>query len=227
VAEAVKDLGGGRAEVSKSLLAQHLKSDENSGVFSQRITSAKCFGLIEGRQNFSLCEASKRYFFPTDEKDKIEARLSFLSSPTSYAEAIKRFDGSKLPPLPMLANIFHREIKVPESWKDRTASFFIKSAQWAGAIDESGHLRFKAAMQANPRPNPSQGGGRATQSEQIAVKARPTFYGGGEPHQADAVVWSHPYQGMFVKVETPADIPLPLWEKLNSYVQVLKPAGNK
>jgi len=145
VAEAVKQLGGNKTPVPKSLLASTLKENEKAQSFTFKIAATKCFNLIEGRSAYTLTENAKRYFFPTSDTDKIEASLSFLQSPSGFAEIIKRFDGQKIPESQMLANIFHTQLRVPESWAVRAASFFIRSAQAVGVIDEQGFLRFNAA----------------------------------------------------------------------------------
>jgi hypothetical protein len=154
VAEAVKQLGGNKTPVPKSLLASTLKEDIKSQGFTFRIASTKCFGLIEGRSAYTLTENAKRYFFPTSTSDKIEASLSFLQSPSGFAEIIKRFDGQKLPETQMLANIFHTQLRVPESWSVRAATFFLRSAQHVGVVDEQGFLRFDAAKHIGSKESP-------------------------------------------------------------------------
>lgn len=146
IADAVKQLGGHKTQVPKSLLASTLKVDEKSQGFTFRIAAAKCFGLIDGRSAYALTENAKHFYFPTSEFDKTEASLAFLSSPPAFAEMIKRFDGQKLPTGEILANIFHTQLRVPESWSVRAAQFFTRSAQLVGVIDEGGFLRFDAAM---------------------------------------------------------------------------------
>jgi hypothetical protein len=154
VAEAVKQLGGNKTSVPKSLLASTLKEDEKSQGFAFKIASTKSFGLIEGRSAYTLTENAKRYFFPTSNTDKIEASLLFLQTPSGFAEIIKRFDGQKLPEPQMLANIFHTQLHVPESWAVRAASFFLRSAQHIGVVDEQGFLRFDAAKHIGSKESP-------------------------------------------------------------------------
>jgi len=145
VAEAVKQAGGKTTPVPKSLLASTLKEDEKSQNFSFKIAAAKCFGLIQGRSAFTLTENAIRHFFPITEADKVEPLLLFLQCPSGFAEIIKRFDGQKLPEQQMLANIFHTQLRVPESWSARAATFFVRSAQHIGIIDDQNILRFDAA----------------------------------------------------------------------------------
>ena len=149
ISEAVSELGGSRSEVSKSRLAAFFKESEKSASFLQRVSSAKAFGLIVGRSDYLLSEASKRYYYPTDEQDKSNALLDFLATPASFREIIRLFDGGQLPKREMLGNIFGEKFKVPVSWKDRAAAFFENSAQFVGVIDENRFLRFKAARHKN------------------------------------------------------------------------------
>jgi hypothetical protein len=154
IADAVKELGGARSPVSKSRLASHLKQVEKSASFLQRISSAKVFGLIVGRGDYSLSEAAKRYYSPTNEYDRANALLEFLAAPSSFREIIRLFDGDRLPSREILANIFSEKLKVPESWKERAASFFENSAQHVGVIDEHRIIRFKATQNSNERLTP-------------------------------------------------------------------------
>src|ERR1044072_3490235 len=70
IAEAVRDLGGARASVGKSLLAKQLKYAETGPSFVQRLAAAKCFNLIHGWGSYSLTEDAQRYFYPPREGDK-------------------------------------------------------------------------------------------------------------------------------------------------------------
>lgn len=177
IADAVKELGGARSPVSKSSLAAHFKESEKSASFLQRVSSAKAFGLISGRSDYSLTEAAKRYYFPTNEGDKSNALLEFLAAPSSFAEVIRRYDGDKLPSREILGNVFQRDLKVPESWKERAAAFFENSAQFIGVLDENRILRVKATQQKTVL---------ITQPEQDVEAFKKTiksamFYGGGQP----------------------------------------------
>jgi hypothetical protein len=151
ISDAVKELGGARSAVSKSRLAAHLNESEKSPSFLQRISSAKAFGLIVGRSDYSLSDVAKRYYSPTTEQDRSNALLDFLTAPSSFREIIGLFDGEQLPKREILANIFSEKLKVPESWKDRAAGFFENSAQFVGVIDENRFLRFKATQHAAAR----------------------------------------------------------------------------
>jgi len=129
----------------RTAILLNLSESEKSPVLAQRIASAKCFGIIEGKSNFFLTDMAKRYYFPTTDGDRGLALLEFFRTPSSFAEVIKRFDGSKLPSREILANIFQRECRVPESWKVRIAAFFSNSADFIGVLDGAGFLRFRAA----------------------------------------------------------------------------------
>ncbi len=219
VAEAVRDLGGARDNVPKSVLAQHLRLAESSASFAQRVGATKTFKLIEGHGSYFLTETAKRYFYPTEENQKFSALLEILSAPHAFNVIIRKFDGDKLPKTEMLGNILHKEGGVPISWKDRIASFFVKSAENVGVIDSQGFLRIKASGHFFPAIS------AANQKEGASVV----------PPKREAVevavssgdglsdVWDFSYKGKSVHLVTPAEIEKPLWEKLNAYIQLLKP----
>lgn len=148
IAQAVRDLGGANGPVSKSLLAQHLKYAENGPSFFQRVTSAKAFGLIEGRGSYSITALAKQYFFPTDENGKESAAVKSLSFPKAFALLVQKFDGGKLPSIEMIGNIIHSEADIPISKKSILAGLFLRSVHFIGAIDTGGFLRCKALVSA-------------------------------------------------------------------------------
>jgi hypothetical protein len=151
VAGAVRDLGGGNAPVSKSLLAQHLKYAETGPSFFQRVTSTKAFGLIDGRGAYSLTDLAKQYFYPTIENGKESAAVKSVTFPRAFALLVQKFDGGKLPPIEMMGNIIHSEAKIPISKKNMLAGLFLRSVQSIGAIDPSGFLRCKALIAAGKK----------------------------------------------------------------------------
>lgn len=177
IADAIKELGGARSEVSKSRLAAHFKEGEKSAAFIQRISSTKAFGMIVGRSDYTLSESAKRYYSPTTENDRSNALLEFLAAPTSFREIIRLFDGDQLPPREILANIFSEKLGVPESWKERAASFFENSAQFVGALDEKRFLRVKALRQSNPVISALPIGQKTEQSKFLAASNLLTFFG--------------------------------------------------
>lgn len=223
IAEAVKDMGGSRTPVSKALLAKHLKYAETGPSFVQRIAAAKSYRLIDGWGSYTLTEESKQYFYPTTDDDKLRASLSFLSSPPPFELLIKRFDGAKLPSNEMIGNVLHQEARIPDSWKGKLASMFVRSAQFIGILDSQGILRHKAT--ATTLPPPSEGdvpkfdqqvssGGQASGTGRLPTEAAAPGH----------TLWTFRYKGSHIRLETPEDMPKDLWEKLNAYVQqVLKP----
>ena len=149
IAEAVKALGGVRAPVSKALLASHLKEDESSQVLAFKLAASKSFGLIHGRMNYALTGITQHYFYPTSTSDRKNALLDALVHSPAFKMLVERFDGNKLPSPDILSNILHRDGGVPESWKDRVAGIFAKSALVAGALDKEGFLRVKVFRESN------------------------------------------------------------------------------
>jgi hypothetical protein len=229
IGEAIKDLGGGRVAIQKSVLASHLKEPEKSPVLQQRITSAKCFGVIEGRNAFLLTASSKRYYFPTTESERELALLEFLGCPAAYREIIKRFDGSQLPSREILANIFHREAGVPDSWKERTAAIFLKSAAFAGGLDDAGFLRVRASKDRPLPKTDSEITLESIQTDTSVVSASSSTPNRRQEvvQSVDSNTWSFTYQGKSVRLITPAELDNSLWEKLQAYVNLLKPTDNK
>lgn len=218
VAEAVRDGGGANTEVPKSIIASHLGSSENSGAFLQRLGSARSFGLIEGRGSYRLTDQAKRYFYPATEDDRRRAQLAFLASPPVFNEIIKRFDGNKLPAPAMLANILHREYSVSNSWKDRVASSFIKAAQIVGTIDGQNFLRYGASLHNMESPLSQSDAADTHAPVADAPRSQPSAVPGGNS-------WLFQQEGQFVRVESSAELSPALWQKLNAYVQVLKPSS--
>jgi len=212
LAAAVKDLGGGRTPVKKSLLAKHLGTAENVAAFAQGLTSAKAFGVIDGHGDYSLTEISKRYYFPTTETDKSLALLDAFSAPPAFAELLKRFDGDKLPTRDILGNILHRELGIPDSWKERVAGLFASAAQDVGVIDGQGFLRYDAARHTSG-PASATSPQDELASMGTAQKERPRTVVVGKVH----------WQYKSIEVLTPEDLDRALWQKLEGYVKLLEP----
>lgn len=229
IAEAVKVMGGSRAPVSKALLAKHLKYAETGPSFVQRIAAAKSYGMIDGWGSYTLTEDSKRYFYPTTEDDKLRASLSFLSIPPPFNLLIKRFDGSMLPSNEMIGNVLHQEAGIPESWKGKLASMFVRSAQFIGILDSQGILRHEAAVQTALTTPPEPEGDERKREPQFNTSAPASVEGrrqveAAAPAAPGHTLWTFRYKGSHIRLETPEDMPKELWEKLNAYVQqVLKP----
>lgn len=219
VASAVSDAGGAKAGVQKAVIASRLKSSDTSGAFLQRLSSARSYRMIEGRGSYRLTSAGVSYFLPANSTDSKRALLSFLSSPPTFAEIIKRFDGTRLPSVDMLGNVLHREMGVSDSWKDRAASFFIKAAQFTGVVDSQGFLRYRAALQTM----------EAQPQNDSTVPARPSeppppTHPATRPLVSEGMnAWVFSLGGKTVKVETSDDLSPELWKKLDAYIQVLKP----
>jgi hypothetical protein len=222
IAETIKDLGGVNGDVRREVLASELKLGDKSPSFSQRIGAARAHGLIEGKGAYRLSERAKRYCLPTNETDKAQALLEIFAAPGLYGQLIKRFDGGKLPSQESLTNLLHREFKIGESWTERVARFFIRSAQYAGALDGQGFLRYSAARHdrrepsnMNPQYSPAQN------AQTIVLPAN------GHPEATAVNTFRDAGSGASVRVEVFGELPIALWEKLHGYVQILKPPGQR
>jgi hypothetical protein len=213
----LKDLGGSKGGVKKSLLAKQVGLAESTPSFFQRLSAAKVFGMIDGWGNYSLTETGRKYFYPQTENDKNEAILTMFLAPQAFKFIVNRFDGERLPTTEIMGNIFHQEMKIPDSWKDRVAQIFARSAHFAGIIDSGGFLRYDAAMHTRKSDRPEE----TPKSESVLdvpVELLPTD---DAPKGVNA--WSYSSKGHQVKVQTPEIISKDLWETLNAYVQILKP----
>ena len=225
VARAVSEAGGTRTDVGRSVIASRLGSSQKSGSFIQRLASARSYGMIEGRGAFHLTENAKRYFFPTTDADRQVAEMAFLNTPAVFAQLIKRFDGNRMPSQDMLANVLHRDIGVADEWKGRVAALFVRASAAVGVIDSQGFLRFDANQRTAdsargnssaehpswPGPSPDAGPARGR-----------LIHHGLAP---GVNTWVFSLGGETVRVETSDNLSWPLWQKLNSYVQVLKPSN--
>jgi hypothetical protein len=221
LADAVREIGNGRQDVDKSLLAAHLKVDEQAADFRQKIASAKTYGMIDGKATLQLTEAAKSYFFPTQdpEREKAQALLKFFASPGAFNALIDAHDGSKPPSQEIVANIFSQKYGVPGSWASRVAGWFFRAGVTAGAIQPDGFLRYKAKVQ-------SLGGG-VTMFAGVPVPPvplptlpSPLAREVREEAREDVSVWTH---GKSIRVETPENLTEEMWEKLNRYIQAIKP----
>jgi hypothetical protein len=226
-ATAIKELGGTRGTVAKSLLAKNFNLPESSPGFFQRLGAAKSFGIVDGHGSYTLSSEGKRYFYPTNEKEKSLASLNFLITPKAFAKIIELFDGEKLPKTELLGNILHKDAGVPISWKDRAVQIFIRSAQHLGLIDQNGILRYGAAKhsdlgdaghQAEQDQHEVEQDNKNKTEQEIVRHPRVA----GQLNVAPKV-WTFTDDNKILLVETPKDLTMQQWEILNQYVQFLKP----
>jgi hypothetical protein len=232
IAKGVREIGNGKQDVSRSLLASHLGVDEKSGDFAQKLASTKCYGLIDGRTEFKLTELSRGIFLPTEDPDR-QRRLALLQAcrgPGAFAVLIDRYDGSKLPSPELLGNVLSQELGIPESWKVRIVTYFIKSMQLSGALNQDGFLRHKAELQ-------KLGSGssghiqerehvRSQDDERRVDERRKPLDPAEDDNQEGVVVWKYPFKGRTLRIETPEDMTPEIWNKLKRYIDVLNPDPN-
>jgi hypothetical protein len=223
IAAAVRDLGGARTPVAKTLLAKHLKYAETGPSFVGRLASAKFFQLIRGWGSYSLTETAQRYFYPTNASDKTIAAASFLKAQPVFAKIVTRFNGDPLPSAEMLGNTLHNESGIPASWKDKVAGIFISSAQFAGVLDSAGCLRCNEALQESPNI-PVESVQKEENSTQPQAQPHAIRHPKGDNLlNADSKRWSLTEDNRTVFIEHPRDIKCQEWESLNQYVQRIKP----
>ena len=223
-AEAVKSYGGAKADVNKSLIGSHLKLSESS--LSVMLASSKCFGIIEGNNEYRLTENGKNYFFPASDGERRQAELNFLASPAAFKFIIGRFDGDRLPVMDMLANLLVREALAPQSWSVRVASFFTSSASELGLIDGSGFLRYRAAIHSLAHTTPVEqpaSDNQLSNGERRDKAPPPATIQNNAATSPDMNVWVYSEAGATVRLETPDPLPQALLERLRRYVDLLGP----
>jgi len=234
VAKGVSEIGNGKQAVSRSMLASHLNLDEKSGDFAQKLASTKCYGLIDGRSDFKLTELAQSYFFPTQdpEREKRVALIQACGAPGAFSELLNRYDGSKLPASDLIGNVLSREFGIPESWKFRIASFFVKALTTAGTLSQDGFIRHKSELQkltsghGPHRESESKGSGHKQNQE----KDEGTRQDGQRDRlpadtgdRGKVVIWTYRFEGKSFHIETPEDITTELCDKLKRYIDVLNP----
>ncbi|HWY29904.1 MAG TPA: hypothetical protein VNX46_04070, partial [Candidatus Acidoferrum sp.] len=138
---------------------------------------------------------------------------------------IATYDGSRPPPAPIISNLIGEKFGIPESWKGRVSAYFVRSAQYVGAMGQDGFLRFKAQLdglgspieQENrlPRDETPAQGEQSTKGKPAPPSSR--------QDQEGVIVWTYPCGDKFLRIETPENMTKETWEKLNKYIQVLQP----
>jgi hypothetical protein len=224
----IKALGGSKGGIKKSQLAQQVGLAESTPSFFQRLSACKTFGIIDGWGEYALTEIGRKHFYPQSEHDVKTALLAMFMKPSAFEFIVKRFDGEKLPATGIMGNIFHQELSVPDSWKDRVAQIFTRSAYFAEIIDSGGFLRYDAAVHnkptstAEPKENPPESLAKPTAYKSLPIDLIPT-----DNAPPGITVWSYSHKGSQIKVQTPELISKELWGKLNAYVQILKPENGE
>ncbi len=226
VGRAVKELGGSKTPISKSLIASKLQLAADSSRLQGLIASARTFGILAGRGDYLLSDYAKRYFLPQSPQDEKLGILAFLGSPPPFENLIKRFDGNQLPDASFIANILQSEADIPKSWSARVANIFLQAAALAGAIDAGGFLRFEAKIHGanlDVALEELHEEGLKRQDETVRKLQ------GGQPPESrkqassECFVWDVSVDGKIVHLETSKDLPRALWEKLEKYIAVIEP----
>ena len=215
VGQAVKELGGARQAVSKKMLAKQMSLHESGPSFFQRVAASKYFGIIEGRGNYTLSETARRHFYPQQAGEEKKALLDLLKTPPLFAKVIARFDGDTLSSNQNLANIFH-DSGVPDSWKDRVATIFVRSAQFANALDVNGILRCEIPEAESSSVQPS----AREQFERQAPSSLAAMPAGSKKFEFDV-------GGTKVTLIHPEKLSDLQWTALNTYIASLAPKGKE
>lgn len=229
--EAVKDHGGDRAEVPKSVVAKQLQMGEGSSAFGQLVASAKIFGIVDGVRTLRLTDLGRDYFFPTTETAERVAKLKFLGMPSAFRFLIDRFDGNRLPSVGILSNLVRGECHVPESWTSRVPTMFLSAATEAEVIDGAGYLRYAAALHSAGSPLQAATATDDTIPTPVTVAATPAMpqlkmaaaAGHSSPPRPEHRTWTYEDGSDLIRVETPAVLTMEQWDLLSAYVTARKP----
>jgi hypothetical protein len=237
--EAVRNHGA--RDVPRHVLAGELKMAD--AALNQLVASAKTYGMVEGSREVALTEAGRDYFFPTEDSIERRLMLEFFASPPVFKAAIDTYDGTRIPTTNVLANVFHRQHGVPQSWAGRAAQIFVSNATSLSIVDAAGVLRYKANLHSASRGQvprqsgqaslfgveqshgPSQAGGAVEIPNHYVMKAEPAHF--GPAPQAKSNTWSWSEAGGTVVLQTSEPLPRALWQRLMRYVEVMEPIDNK
>lgn len=215
IAQAVSDAGGEATEVSRATLAARLEVDASTGTFSQRIASARCYGVIEGRGAVRLTPLGIEYFTTADDSARKVVFLNFLNNPPAFKAMIEMYDGRKLPDEKAVADILSSKVKLPKSWAGRVASIFRRSLETAGVFDASGFVRFAATLERGGATAPPDPPPPVTTPFPTLTLPRNSLARG----VPGVTTWtSGPIQ-----VVTPDPISRDEWQKLSNYIGALEP----
>jgi hypothetical protein len=235
LAEIVRDLGGVNRPVQKSLIAHRMGVEEDSPTLMGVLGAAKLYNLIEGRGSFQLTDVAKNYFHPTSANQRQLAHLQMVVGPPLFAALIERFDGARIPDQEMLVNILHRDHHIAESWRSRAASLFLSSLREAQLIDGAGFIRYRASLDANSAGNIGVMKEPATNTPEastVSVGAPPapksSVLPAGIKKDDTGLIWgldtwTAKVGDDILRLETSHDLSPAAWERLNRYVQAIKP----
>jgi hypothetical protein len=221
--DAVMQGGGDRVGVPKSVVAAAMDMDQGSSAFSMLVASAKTYGIVDGYKELMLTDVGRDYFLPTTAFDTPRAELAFLSQPEVYSFLIEKFDGSTLPTVPMLGNLLSRHFGIASSWSNRVAQNFLSAANDLGVMDQGGRLRYDAAKHKTSVSSCSQDEGAPATIEAPTLKVGanivPPRINSGPAVNPNSSIW---VRGA-IRLETPSDMSLADWLRLQKYVEILRP----
>lgn len=235
-ASVIKDLGGSKSGIKKSLIAKQVGVAESTPSFFQKLSASKTFGIIEGWGEYGLTETGRNYFYPQSNEAQQQALLSLFITPSAFAFLLKRFDGEKLPSSDIVGNILHQELNVPDSWKDRVAQIFARSAQFVGIIDSGGFLRYDAAMH-NKTSSAEEHRTQSDEQQERDVSQQPDTnptvpphitrykrgFGSSSPKTFTITEVDDAGMPQCIYVEVPKNLTLSNWELLSKWLESMKP----
>jgi len=127
VARAVLEVGG---TPKLSTIAAFLKMEESGGGFRVKVTAAKSFGLIDGREAVQVTENGRKILRPISDDERQMALKEALLTPPLYNKLISRYANGSLPDKEILKNILVREYGVPDKSVVQIVGNFIRSVEF-------------------------------------------------------------------------------------------------
>lgn len=137
VARMIQEKGGG--ECSSAHLASFLSyKSARSGTYLTRLSSAKIFGLVEGRgDSLRPTERALSIINPVMPDDRRRENINAFLGVPLYREIYERFKGKSLPPEVGLRNLLRSTLQVVQDRVNPAARVFYESAEQAGFFETS------------------------------------------------------------------------------------------
>ena len=171
--ESLNKLGGNN--ISTSALGAEVGKGINNSTFTGRVSSSKQFGLInQDSRRLSVSALGKEILIPRNNTAKSTATTTALSTPDLYKEIIKNFNGKTLPDMTTPGNLLVHDYRIEQAAKDVAARNFIRSATFAGVIqngilvvsqdenqvppENQGEVELALGFEGFPPPPPPKGG---------------------------------------------------------------------
>lgn len=222
VGQAVLSAGGASTDVTKSTLAQRLGTEESSAFLAQRIASARCFGVIEGRGSVRLTQAGAAYFNAPSGGGRAQL-LEFFGSPKVFKALIAIFDGKRLPDDSAVSAHLRAKEELGTNWAGRVAATFRRSVEGLGLLDPNGIMRYRFNVESASASSSQKSSTETPKSPDSSAGSLPLPWSLAKTSGANPSAIYTTWRDGDVQVITPETLTRKQWEKLSRYIQVLEP----